>query len=83
MPQIIHRISAVLKMRGRSRSAHYLDIQQGLFPPPIKIGERAVGHPDSEIAAVNDARVAGRSNDEIRQLVADLIARRRAKQKGK
>jgi len=42
----------------------------------IKIGERASAWPESEIAAINAARIAGKSNDEIRRLVADLEQQR-------
>lgn len=76
MPQIIHRIPAVLRIRGRSRSAHYKDIQDGLFPHPVRIGLRAVGHPDNELTALNAARIAGQSEEEIRALVVRLEAAR-------
>lgn len=74
----ILRLPVVLRERGRSRSAHYLDIQQGLFTPPVLIGERAVGWPADELAALNAARIAGKSTDEIRALVAKLQATRKA-----
>lgn len=76
MPQIIHRIPAVLRIRGRSRSAHYKDIQDGLFPHPVRIGLRAVGHPDNELTQLNAARIAGKSDEEIRALVVQLEAAR-------
>lgn len=77
MPRTILRLPAVLRERGRSRSAHYLDIQQGLFTSPVPIGARAVGWPADELAALNSARIAGKSDDEIRALVAKLIAARK------
>lgn len=73
----ILRLPAVLRKRGRSRSAHYLDIQQGLFTNPVPIGARAVGWPDHEVDTLNAARIAGRSDDEIRLLVAKLEAARK------
>ncbi|WP_420474271.1 helix-turn-helix transcriptional regulator [Noviherbaspirillum sp. ST9] len=76
MANSILRIPVVLRMRGRSRSAHYLDIQLGLFPHPVKIGPRASGHPENEVTAVNAARIAGKSTDEIRALVAYLESAR-------
>lgn len=76
MPQIIHRIPAVLRIRGRSRSAHYKDIQDGLFPHPVRIGQRAVGHPENELTELNAARIAGKSDEEIRALVIRLEAAR-------
>lgn len=73
----ISRLPMVLAKRGRSRSAHYLDIQEGLFTHPVSIGARAVGWPDHEVEAINAARIAGKSDDEIRALVKRLEAARK------
>ncbi len=73
----ILRLPTVLRKRGRSRSAHYLDIQQGLFPCPVSIGARAVGWPEDEVDAINAARIAGKTDAEIRALVASLEAARK------
>jgi prophage regulatory protein len=78
MTHSILRLPAVLRERGRSRSAHYLDIQQGLFTHPVQIGLRAVGWPMTEVAAINAARIAGKSDEDIRALVAKLEAARQA-----
>ena len=78
MVTTILRLPAILRERGRSRSAHYLDIQQGLFTKPVNIGLRAVGWPASELAALNAARIAGKPDDEIRALVVQLEAARKA-----
>lgn len=72
MANTILRLPAVLEKRGRSRSAHYLDIQLGLFTRPVLIGLRAVGWPSCEIEAINAARIAGKTDDEIRALVVKL-----------
>ncbi|MDA0261458.1 MAG: transcriptional regulator [Proteobacteria bacterium] len=74
----ILRLPVVLKLRGRSRSSHYADIKAGLFVKPILIGLRATGTPDNEVAALNAARIAGKSEVEIRALVAKLEAARKA-----
>lgn len=78
MSRRILRLPDVLKKRGRSRSAHYLDIQEGLFTRPVSIGARAVGWPDDETDTLNEARIAGKTDDEIRALVAKLEAARKA-----
>jgi prophage regulatory protein len=78
MVNTILRLPSVLRERGRSRSAHYLDIQQGLFTHPVSIGPRAVGWPAGEVAALNAARIAGKSEEEVRTLVAELEAARKA-----
>jgi prophage regulatory protein len=57
---------------GYSRSTIYLRISQGLWPRPVRLGPRAVGWPASEVAAVNAARIAGKSDQEVRALVARL-----------
>lgn len=63
---------------GLSRSGVYAYVDKGLLPKAVKIGERASAWPESEIAAVNAARIAGKSEDEIRELVAELERQRRA-----
>lgn len=78
MATTILRLPAVLRERGRSRSAHYQDIQQGLFTRPVAIGLRAVGWPADELEVLNAARIAGKSNQEIRDLVLKLEAARKA-----
>ena len=77
MATTILRLPTVIRRRGRSRSAHYLDIQEGLFPHPVSIGARAVGWPEYEVDAINAARIAGKSDDEIRGLVKELIVARK------
>lgn len=70
-PQVEHET-------GFARSTIYLRIQQGLWPRPVRLGPRSVGWPADEIAALNAARIAGQSDDQVRQLVLKLEARRRA-----
>ncbi len=71
------RLPTVLKCRGRSRSSHYADIKAGLFVKPVLIGLRATGTPDHEVEALNAARIAGKSDDEIRALVVKLESARK------
>ena len=78
MASTILRLPAVLDKRGRSRSAHYLDIQEGLFTRPVSIGSRAVGWPEHEVDAINAARIAGKTDSEIQKLVTKLEAARKA-----
>jgi len=78
MVTAILRLPTVLRERGRSRSSHYLDIQNKLYTKPVLIGLRSVGWPSNEVAALNAARIAGKSDDEIRALVAKLETARKA-----
>jgi prophage regulatory protein len=71
------RLPPTLKKRGKSKTAHYLDIYEGLFTKPVQIGARAVAWPEHEIDALNAARIAGMCDDEIRELVIELEANRK------
>lgn len=75
-PIIILRLPAVLKRRGRSRSSHYQDVKEGLYVKPVLIGLRAAGTPDHEVDTLNAARIAGKSDNEMRELVKVLHAKR-------
>ena len=77
MVQIL-RLPAVMALSGLSRSTTYLHIADRLWPRPINLSARAVGFPANECEAVITARIAGKSNDEIRALVAKLEAARKA-----
>jgi len=77
MLQTIFRLPAVKSETGLSRSTLYLRISQGLWPKSVSLGARAVGWPAREVAAVNAARIAGKTDEEIRALVVKLEAARR------
>lgn len=77
LPAIL-RLPAVKSESGLSRSTVYLRITQGLWTKPISLGARAVGWPSSEVSAINAARIAGKTDEEIRVLVVKLEAARKA-----
>ncbi|MET3916114.1 prophage regulatory protein [Variovorax sp. OAS795] len=64
------------EMGHRSNASVYNAVRDGLLTKPIKIGQRAVGLPDYEVSAINAARIAGKSDAEIRELVHRLHAKR-------
>lgn len=78
MLQTIYRLPTVKIKSGYSRSTIYVRIAQGLWTKPISLGARAVGWPANEIATLNAARISGKSDDEIRELVKQLEAARKA-----
>ena len=78
MLQTIFRLPAVKFESGYSRSTIYLRIAQGLWTKQVSLGPRCVGWPAHEVAALNAARIAGKSDEEIRALVAKLEAARRS-----
>ena len=73
----IFRMPAVKAETGhRSHASIYTAIKQGLFTKPVQIGQRSVGWPSDEVLAINTARIAGKSETEIRELVNRLHAKR-------
>ena len=73
----IFRMPAIKAELGhRSHASIYNAIRAGLLPKMVKIGERSVGLPDYEVKAINAARIAGQSENEIRELVNRLHAKR-------
>lgn len=76
MHQKILRLATVKAETGYSRSTIYLRMAQGLLPRQVGLGSRAVGWPASEIYAVNAARIAGKTDEQIRALVSKLEAAR-------
>ena len=73
----ILRMPAVKAETGhRSHASIYNSIREGLFTKPVPIGARSVGWPDTEVAAINSARIAGQSEAQIKELVNRLHAKR-------
>lgn len=73
----ILRMPAVKAETGhRSDASIYNAIKAGLFTTGVPIGVRSKGWPDYEVRAINAARIAGKSEAEIRELVKTLHAKR-------
>lgn len=78
----IHRRPLVSQATGFSRSTLYRRIQDELFTKPVKIGSDKngnacqVGWPANEVQALIDARIAGKSDNEIKILVKQLESAR-------
>lgn len=78
MSYIIIRKENARNKTGLPNSSFYAQIVEGLIPPPIRLGKRAVGWVESEIDAVVLARIQGKSDEEIKILVAELVTARTA-----
>ena len=73
----ILRMPAVKFETGhRSHASIYNAINLGLFTVGVAIGRRSKGWPSEEVAAINAARIAGKSDEAIRALVVRLHAKR-------
>jgi prophage regulatory protein len=74
---VILRLPEVKRVLGhRADASVYNAIRVGLFTNGVAIGQRAKGWPDYEVDAINAARVAGKAESEIRELVKNLHAKR-------
>ena len=76
--QAILRLPAIKASTGLSRSTIYLRIADGVFTRPVSLGGRAVGWPAREVEMLNAARIAGRTDEQMRDLVAALEASRKS-----
>jgi len=73
----IIRMPAIMAELGyQSHASVYGDIHAGLLTHPVQIGQRSVGLPLEEVQAVNAAKIAGQSQQQIRELVCRLHAAR-------
>ena len=71
-PTSFLRLRDVMGRTGLKRSTVFLRVKQGLLPPSLRNGERVAVWPEAEIETINRARIAGKSDDEIRIMVASL-----------
>ena len=74
---LILRLPEVKRVLGhRADASVYNAIRAGLFTSGVAIGQRAKGWPDYEVDAINAARIAGKSDAQIGELVKMLHAKR-------
>lgn len=66
------RRNVVEQITGDSRSTIYRKIQAGTFTHGVKIGGDRVAWPQNEVTAINQYRIAGKSDDDIKALVVQL-----------
>ena len=73
----ILRLTTVKSRTGhRSDASIYNAIRGGLWTTGVAIGQRAKGWPDYEVDEIIKARIAGKTDDQIRELVKVLHAKR-------
>jgi prophage regulatory protein len=73
----IWRVETVKAVTGyRSTASIYNLMRAGLWPQSVSIGRRSVGWPSDEVIAINAARIAGATEEQLRELVTRLYAKR-------
>lgn len=60
----------------RSDASISTSVLKGTLTKPVALGPRSVGWPDYEVKAIVAARIAGKSDDDIKALVTRLHAKR-------
>ena len=74
---LILRLPEVKRRRGfRADASVYNEVRDGLCTTGVAISQRSKGWPDYEIDAINAARIAGKSDAEIRELGKVLHTKR-------
>ncbi len=75
MQEHFYTLNDICRSTHLTRSAMYLQIKRGIFPRQIKWGRmsRWIAH---EVQQVFNARAAGKSDNEVRELVKQLHAAR-------
>ena len=76
---ILRKLEARAELGYRSNTSVENAVKNGMLTRPVLIGARSVGWPSDEIEAINAARIAGKTDDEIRALVEYLQGQRAIK----
>jgi prophage regulatory protein len=70
--QRLLKLPEVKSRTSKGRTKIYEEVKEGLFPRQIALTARSVAWPDYEIEAINRARIAGKADGEIKELVKRL-----------
>lgn len=65
-----------------SRPTIWRWVTKGLLPPPVKFSAGTSRWPPYEIDAIEAARLAGSSDDDVRELVKEILANRLERKAG-
>ncbi|HFZ8993825.1 TPA: helix-turn-helix transcriptional regulator [Citrobacter freundii] len=68
MSQSLIRFSEVQRRTGYSKAWIYRLLKEERFPPPVKIGSRAIAFVESEVDAWIEQRIAERDQPERREV---------------
>ncbi len=57
---VLLRLEKVMEMTGKTRNQLYISMRKGVFPRPVKIGNRAAAWVHAEVQSWISARIAAR-----------------------
>ncbi|MBR6001170.1 MAG: AlpA family phage regulatory protein [Oxalobacter sp.] len=78
MSYLLLRLPEASKCLGLPSSSFFELRKQELIPPPVSLGKRRVAYVASEIEEVAKAFIQGKSEEEIRGLVRNLVRARQS-----
>lgn len=82
MSRRILRPIEIAGRRGDSKSSLYADIRRRLWPRLVAMGARSRGQPEDEVDQLIAARIAGKTDTEIKELVLQMEAARKSAYQG-
>lgn len=77
MENALLRIDQAAEYTACRRAGFYQKVSDGLMPTSVSIGGKRRAWPRRELEAINEARIRGASDDEVRALVVELETMRR------
>jgi len=77
-PARLIRKAKLIDLYGAGSTQIDDDVREGVMTSPIKPSKRLCFWPEYEVAIINAARIAGRTPAELRELVQQLHAKRKA-----
>lgn len=77
VPNAMLRLVDTCAVTGMAGPTLYEAIRKGVFVSPVKVTGKSSAWPASEVNAILAARIAGKTDDEIRALVVELTAARK------
>ena len=72
------RPAETCRRTGLGLSTLYAHIERGIWPEPVRLSRRFVVFPSEEVEAILNARIAGKTDPEIKEIVAGLMAARKS-----
>jgi prophage regulatory protein len=76
IPRRLVKLPEVMNLCALRATSVYTQEKSGLLPPRVKLTQRSSAWVLDELAVVNAARITGKSDDEIRALVRQLVTAR-------
>lgn len=77
VPNAVLGTADLIAVMRASKPTIYAWISAQLLTPPVKFGAKSSAWPASEVNSILAARIAGKSDDEIRALVIELTEARK------